>query len=77
MIMDNEKYLAKRRMSAEDAAAILSQTLEDVAARRITLRHALAVSRVASALAKVIEITDLNARVEFLEEMLKKRRTTK
>ncbi len=70
-----ENNTTKKRMSAEDAAAILSQTLEDVAMRRITLRHALAVSRVAAALAKVIEITDLNARVEFLEQVLKKRRT--
>lgn len=62
-------------MSAEEMAAILSQTLEDVAARRITLRHALAVSRVATALAKVIETADLNARVELLEQMLKKRKT--
>jgi len=73
--MNIEKYLTRKRMSAEEMAAILSQTLEDVAARRVTLRHALAVSRVASALAKVIEITDLNARVESLEEVLKKRKT--
>jgi hypothetical protein len=71
----DEKYTAKKRMSAEDAAAILSQTLEDVAARRITLRHALAVSRVATALAKVIETSELNDRVELLEQMLKKRRS--
>jgi hypothetical protein len=70
-----EKLLIKKRMSAEDAASILSQTLEDVAARRITLRHALAVSRVATALAKVIETSELNDRVELLEQMLKKRRS--
>ncbi len=73
--MENEKYLEKKRMSAEDAAAILSQTLEDVAARRITLRHALAVSRVATALAKVIETTELNERIELIEQVLKKRKT--
>jgi hypothetical protein len=70
-----EKLLPKKRMSAEDAAIILSQTLEDVAARRITLRHALAVSRVATALAKVIETSELNDRVELLEQMLKKRKS--
>ncbi len=63
-----------KRMSAQDAAAILSQTLEDVAARRITLRHALAVSRVATALTRVIETTELAERVELLEQMLKKRK---
>lgn len=62
-------------MSTEEAATILSQTLEDVAARRITIRHALAVSRVATALAKVIETTDLNDRIELLEQVLKKRKT--
>ena len=61
-------------MGAQDAAAILSQTLEDVAARRITLRHALAVSRVATALTRVIETTELAERVELLEQMLKKRK---
>ncbi len=70
-----ENDTTKKRMRAEDAAAILSQTLEDVAARRITIRHALAVSRVATALAKVIETTDLNDRIELLEQVLKKRKT--
>jgi hypothetical protein len=73
--MENEHNYLMKRMSAEDAASILSQTLEDVAARRITLRHALAVSRVATALAKVIETSELNDRVELLEQMLKKRRS--
>jgi hypothetical protein len=72
--MDTEKYMGRKRMSTEDAAAILSQTLEDVAARRITLRHALAVSRVATALAKVIETTDLNDRIELLEQVLKRQK---
>jgi hypothetical protein len=73
--MENEHNYLMKRMSAEDAASILSQTLEDVAARRITLRHALAVSRVATALAKVIETSELNDRVELLEQMLKKRKS--
>ena len=75
MTMDLEKFNVMKRMSAENAAAILSQTLEDVAARKITLRHALAVSRVAVALARVIETTELNERVELLEQMLKKHKT--
>jgi hypothetical protein len=69
-----ENDTERKRMNIEDAATILSQTLEDVAARRITIRHALAVSRVATALAKVIETTSLNDRIELLEQVLKKRK---
>ncbi len=64
----------KRYMSVEEAAVILSNTLEDVARRRTTLRRALAISRLALALTKAIEVVDLHARVEFLEQMLKKRK---
>lgn len=64
----------KKYMSAEDAAAILSDTLRDVAERRTTLRRAMVVSRLALALARTIEVVDLRARVDFLEQMLKKRK---
>lgn len=60
-------------MSAKEVAAVLSQTMRDVAERKITLRQAMAMSRIAMALAKVIEVADLNARVEFIEEVLKKK----
>jgi hypothetical protein len=66
---------ADTRMSADEAALLLSRTMRDVTERKITLRHALVVSRIAVALAKVIETADLNDRVEFLEEALKKRKT--
>lgn len=61
-------------MSAAEVAALLSQTMRDVAERKITLRQAMAVSRIAMALAKVIEVADLNGRVELLEQVLKKGR---
>ena len=62
------------KMNTEEMAGLLSQTLRDVIARKITLRHALAVSRIATSLARVIEVAELNKRVEFLEQMLKKRK---
>jgi hypothetical protein len=61
-------------MSAADAAEILSRTLKDMADRKITLRRALAISRVAIALSKAIEVADLNDRVAFIEQFLKKRK---
>ncbi len=61
-------------MSAQQAAEILSDTLQEVAERRTTLRRAVVVSRLALALARTIEAVDLNARIEFLEQMLKKRK---
>ena len=60
-------------MSATEVAVLLSQTMHDLADRKITLRQAMAVSRIALALAKVIEVANLNARVEFLEQVLKKK----
>jgi len=68
--MENQKT----KMNTEEMAELLSQTLRDVVARKITLRHALAVSRIATSLARVIEIADLNKRIEFLEQVLKKRK---
>jgi hypothetical protein len=64
----------KKYMSAEEAAVILSETLEDVAERRTSLKRALAISRLALALTKTIEVTDLHARIDLLEQMLKKRK---
>jgi hypothetical protein len=64
----------KKYMSAQQAAEILSDTLQEVAERRTTLRRAVVVSRLALALARTIQVVDLNARIEFLEQMLKKRK---
>ena len=69
--MENQE---EKTMSAKEVAAVLSQTMRDVAERKITLRQAMVVSRIAMALAKVIEVADLNDRVEFIEQTLKKRK---
>jgi hypothetical protein len=64
----------KKIMTIEEASVILSETLQEVAERKTTIRRALAISRLALALSKVTEVTDLKNRVEFLEQALKKRR---
>ncbi|MGB7957629.1 MAG: hypothetical protein WCF77_02190 [Minisyncoccia bacterium] len=70
--MDNEHI--KKILTIDEAAAILSETLEEVAQRKTTVRRATAVARLALAFAKVAEVADLKARVEFLEQALKKRK---
>ncbi len=64
----------KKSLTLDEAAIILSDTLQEVAERRTTIRRALAISRLALALSKVIEIQNLRDRVEFLEQTLKKRK---
>ena len=68
-----EKIIAEK-MSAEDVALVLSQTIKDIKERKITLRYALVVSRLALALSKTIETVELKNRIEFLEHVLKKRK---
>lgn len=65
----------KKSMSVEDAALIVSETLEDVAQRKTTVRRAMAVSRLALALTRIYEVSNLKSRVEFLEQALKKRKS--
>lgn len=64
----------KKSLNLDEATIILSDTLQEVAERRTTIRRALAISRLALALSKVIEIQNLRDRVEFLEQALKKRK---
>ena len=64
----------KKILSSEEAASILSETLLDVAQRKTSLRRALAVSRMALALSKIVDVANLKDRVEFLEQALKKRK---
>ncbi len=71
--MEHEEN-TKKYMSATEAAELLSHTMREVVEKRTTLRHALTVSRIAIVLAKVIEVADLNERVAFLEQTLKKRK---
>ena len=61
-------------MNPAEVAALLSKTMRDLTDRKITLRQAEVMSRIAVALTRVIETTDLNDRVEFLEQTLKKRK---
>jgi hypothetical protein len=72
--MDFKENKIKERMSIDEAAVILSDTLQDVAQRKTSLRRAIVVSRLALALSKIIEIADLKQRVVFLEQSLKKRK---
>ena len=65
---------AKERMNPDEVAALLSQTMRDLTEKKTTVRHALAVSRVAMALAKVIEVVDLKDRVELLERIMETRK---
>ncbi|OGN14348.1 MAG: hypothetical protein A3J47_01930 [Candidatus Yanofskybacteria bacterium RIFCSPHIGHO2_02_FULL_43_22] len=64
----------KKILNIEEAATILSETLEDVAKRKTSLKRARTISRLALELSKITEITNLKNRVEFLEQALKKRR---
>ena len=64
----------KKIMTIDEAQAILSETLEEVAQRKTTVRRATAVARLALAYARITEIVDLKARVELLEQTLKKRK---
>jgi len=70
--MENKN--TKKYMSAEETAELLSQTMRDVVERKITLRHALTISRLAVSLTKVIEVVDLKNRVELLEQILRRRK---
>ncbi len=73
--MENkENNISENDMRVKDTVSLLSQTMKDVSERKITLRQALAITRVASALMKAIEVADLSNRVEFLEQVLKRRK---
>lgn len=67
--IDNQES-TQTRMNAKEVAIILSDTLKDINARNITLRKAVTVSRIAMALAKVIETADLEERIQELEQRL-------
>ena len=60
-------------MSAKEVAIMLSDTLRDINARNTTLRKAVAVSRIAMALAKVIETADLEERIQEMERRMDER----
>ena len=70
----NQTEDAKERMSPDEVAVLLSQTMKELTEKKTTVRHAIAVSRVATALAKVIQIVDLKDRVELLERIMETRK---
>lgn len=69
-----EKF-GQELMSAEDVTLLLSQTMRDVTERKVTLRYATTVSRLALALSRTIETVELKKRVELIEQVLKQRKT--
>ena len=71
--MENQENKQVTLMSAKEVAIMLSDTLRDINARNTTLRKAVAVSRIAMALAKVIETADLEERIQELEQRLNER----
>lgn len=73
--MEYELKNFKKTLTIEEAASVLSDTLQDVHKRRTTVRRAMAVSRLALALSKILETADLKKRVEFLEQSLKRRKS--
>ena len=72
IIMNNE--YDKKIMTIDEAQAILSETLEEVAQLKTTVRRATAVARLALAFARITEVANLKARIELLEQALKKRK---
>jgi hypothetical protein len=69
----NNEY-EKKIMTIDKAQAILSETLEEVAQRKTTVRRATAVAHLALAFARITEVANLKARIELLEQALKKRK---
>ena len=65
----------EKAMSPAEVTTVLSETLRDLSQRKITLRQALVIARVATALTKVIEVSDLNDRVALIEHVLKQRKS--
>ena len=63
-----------KSMTAAEVVEMLSKTIRDLSERKIALRQAMVISRVAASLAKAIEIADLSDRVALLEQVLKKRK---
>jgi hypothetical protein len=71
--MKNKEKPTKIYMSAEETAMMLSQTMKNVTEKKTTLHHALTVSRIAMALAKIIEVVDLEKRIIEIERHLSSR----
>ena len=60
-----------QKLTSENVAEILSQTLKDVFERKITLKHAQVISKLALALSKTLATVEVKQKLEFIELMLK------
>lgn len=60
-----------KQISLENINEILSETLSKVADRKISLKQAGVISKLAQALSKNIVNIELKNRIEFLEQQLK------
>jgi hypothetical protein len=60
-----------KQLSLENINEILSETLTKVADRKISLKQAGVISKLAQALSKNIVNIELKNRIEFLEQQLK------
>ena len=63
-----------KTLSLEEINELLSDALIKVSIRKISLKHAGAISRLALSLTKNIAMADLKHRVEFLEQVLKRKK---
>ena len=64
----------KKVLTLEEINEILSDALMRVAERKLPLKQATLISKLALSLSKNIVNTELKNRVEFLEQQLKKRK---
>jgi hypothetical protein len=62
------------QLSLEEVNQILSETLKKVVDRKISLKQAGAISKLANGITKIITATDLKNRIELLEQILKKKK---
>lgn len=61
-------------LTLEEINELLSEALLKVSMRKISLKQAAAISKLAQSLTKNITTTELKNRIEFLEEQLKTRK---
>jgi len=63
-----------QQISLEEVNQILSETLKKVVDRKISLKQASAISKLANGITKIITATELKNRIELLEQILKKKK---
>jgi len=66
-----EKDTNKKILTLEEINELLSDTLIQLSERKISLKKANAISKMATSLSKNIVNTELKERIEFLEHRLK------